>query len=293
MPPPETLRPILFQTVLDRSPASCASASFKFLGCWAASLLWIWPRVPCADVAHSGALRPSPRHRSARASCGMASERPSHLLLHLPVCAKRYALSTKPTTRGVGSSAPCAQRRGLAPRCACAIPLQAPLPHRPSRDPRAREPWRRAGERLRRCMSRPRFAPRGALGAREAGCARGGCQRGALGGRAAGGGVKRAFVLPSMLPLLSSPRRMFFSLHFVGRFVTWPRLVWRLPMALGPIASNDLLSVRALNARHPMLSASFDESGKACRRRPPLSDGVFIKCPEASRAASTSPKAEG
>jgi hypothetical protein len=31
------------------------------------------------------------------------------------------------------------------------------------------------------------------------------------------------------------------------------------------------------NARHPMLSASFDESGKACGRRPPLSDGFLAR----------------
>ena len=35
-------------------------------------------------------------------------------------------------------------------------------------------------------------------------------------------------------------------------------------------------SIRAsLRARHPMLSASFDESGKPCRRRPHLYDGVL------------------
>jgi hypothetical protein len=41
----------------------------------------------------------------------------------------------------------------------------------------------------------------------------------AAGGREAG--AQRAFVLPSMLPLLSSPRGYFF-LHGVGRCVTWP-----------------------------------------------------------------------
>ena len=35
-------------------------------------------------------------------------------------------------------------------------------------------------------------------------------------------------------------------------------------------------SLRAgLHTRHPMLSASFDKSRKACRRRPHLSDGFF------------------
>jgi hypothetical protein len=53
------------------------------------------------------------------------------------------------------------------------------------------------------------------------------------------------FILPSMLPLLSSPLEYFFSLPFFGRCVTSPRSVWWLPVALGPIVSNDLLSVQA------------------------------------------------
>ena len=50
---------------------------------------------------------------------------------------------------------------------------------------------------------------------------------------------------------------------------------WRLPVALRPHVSNDLLSVRASGARHPILYASFDESWKAQRRRPHLYDGVL------------------
>jgi hypothetical protein len=40
--------------------------------------------------------------------------------------------------------------------------------------------------------------------------------------------------------------RIFFSLHSIllRRCVTWPRSRWRLPVALGPRVSNDLLSVR-------------------------------------------------
>ena len=33
------------------------------LGYWGVSLTWLWPRVPCADVVHSGSLPPSPRSR--------------------------------------------------------------------------------------------------------------------------------------------------------------------------------------------------------------------------------------
>jgi hypothetical protein len=39
-----------------------------------------------------------------------------------------------------------------------------------------------------------------------------------------------------MLPLLASPLAYFFFPAFFGRCVTWPRLVWRLPVALGPLA---------------------------------------------------------
>ena len=50
---------------------------------------------------------------------------------------------------------------------------------------------------------------------------------------------------------------------------------WRLPFVLGPRVSNDLLPVRVSNIYHPILSASFDESGKACERPLYLSDGFF------------------
>jgi hypothetical protein len=32
-------------------------------GYWGVSLTWLWSRVPCADVVHSGSLPPSPRSR--------------------------------------------------------------------------------------------------------------------------------------------------------------------------------------------------------------------------------------
>jgi hypothetical protein len=52
--------------------------------------------------------------------------------------------------------------------------------------------------------------------------------------------------IPSMLPLLSSPLENFFFPPVFGRCVTWPRSLWRLPLTLEPMVSNDLLSVRAL-----------------------------------------------
>ena len=88
---------------------------------------------------------------------------------------------------------------------------------------------------------------------------------------------KTAFKLPSMLPLLSSPLAYFFSPPFFGRCGTWPRLVWRLPVALGPHRLQRPSLRAGLHTRHPMLSASFDESWKACRRRPHLSDGFFAR----------------
>ena len=74
---------------------------------------------------------------------------------------------------------------------------------------------------------------------------------------------------------------MFFFPAFFGRCVTWPRLVWRLPVALGPHRLQRP-SIRAgSHTRHPMLSASCDESWKACGRRPHLSDG-FLHRPGSS-----------
>ena len=52
-------------------------------------------------------------------------------------------------------------------------------------------------------------------------------------------------------------------------------IVWRLPMALGPRVSTDLLSVRV---QPPVTRFSLRLSTtpwKACRRRPHLSDGFF------------------
>jgi hypothetical protein len=85
----------------------------------------------CATVAHCGSLLPSPMSRLLHASSVISGWRPSHLLLHLPVVAKRYSLATKPTTRGVGSSATCASRRYISPLCACAIPSEIPPPSFP------------------------------------------------------------------------------------------------------------------------------------------------------------------
>jgi hypothetical protein len=87
-------------------------------GCSAASSIWLWRPVfrhcvgggslapfRCAAVAHCASLRPSPRSRSSPVSCVIASWRPSHLPLPLPVVAKHASRSTKPTPAW-------AQRRG-------------------------------------------------------------------------------------------------------------------------------------------------------------------------------------
>src|SRR5262249_18345343 len=52
-------------------------------------------------------------------------------------------------------------------------------------------------------------------------------------------------LLPSMLPLLSSPLGDVFSLHS-GRCGTGPRLLWLLPVVGGPRVSPDCLAVRVL-----------------------------------------------
>ena len=115
------------------------------------------------------------------------------------------------------------------------------------------------------------------------------------GGALPRGRCKKAFEIPSMLPLLSSPRAYFFLPcipFFFGRCVTWPQLVWRLPVALGPRVSNDLLSVRA---QTPVTRCSLRLSTTAGRPvgGDPISPTASLHGPEIQRAASTSPKAQG
>jgi len=40
-------------------------------GCCSGCLIWRWPPVPCADVARSASLPPSPKRRCAPGSCGI------------------------------------------------------------------------------------------------------------------------------------------------------------------------------------------------------------------------------
>jgi hypothetical protein len=110
---------------------------------------------------------------------------------------------------------------------------------------------------------------RGAAAGRAGGRGRRG---GVLGRAGPAGWRQKGFEFPSMLPLLSSSGEKF--------FLPW-RWVLHHTASRGLAAScsvgaNRLQrpSLRAgSNTRHPMLSASCDESGKSCRRRPHLSDG--------------------
>jgi hypothetical protein len=97
--------------------------------------------------------------------------------------------------------------------------------------------------------------------------------------------------IPSMLPLLSSPLVNFFPLTLFERCVTWPRSVWRLPVALRPRVSNDLLSVQV---ETPVTRCSLRLATRV--GRPVGGDPIYptaaLQGPEKQRAASTSPKAE-
>src|SRR5262245_48644632 len=90
------------------------------------------------------------------------------------------------------------------------------------------------------------------------------------------GPAKMPFLLPSMLPLLSSPRNWFFSASMLS---VCPMVLISLAASYG-VGANRLQrsSIRAgSNTRHPMLYAFWDESGKSCRRRPHLSDGFLAR----------------
>jgi hypothetical protein len=105
-------------------------------------------------------------------------------------------------------------------------------------------------------------------------------RRGMRGGPAPGGrrgqrrGVKSALNFLLCCRCCQAPLRMFFSRHSLGAV---PHAPVGLATSFG--VGTDCLQRPALRAssktRHPMLSASFDNNWKVCRRRPHLSDGFF------------------
>src|SRR5262249_18954824 len=106
------------------------------------------------------------------------------------------------------------------------------------------------------------------------------------------GGSKIGFKIPSMLPLLSSALENFFFPPVFGRCVRWPRPLLRLPFALEPMVSNDLLSGRALTpvTRFSMCLLTTTESlGGADPIQPP----VFRKGAELEGPACTTTKLGG
>jgi hypothetical protein len=113
----------------------------------------------------------------------------------------------------------------------------------------------------------------------------------AIGDAAAARGEKRGFGIPSMLPLLSSPLAYFVSPPFFEHCVTWPRLVWRLPEALRPRVSNDLLSVRAWAPVTRCSLRLLTRAGKPVGGDP-TSPTAALQGPEKQRAASTSTQAD-
>src|SRR5215510_1108252 len=94
-----------------------------------------------------------------------------------------------------------------------------------------------------------------------------------------------------MLPLLSSPRAYFFLPCILWALGYIAPTVWRLPMALGPRVSNNLLSVRV---QPPVTRFSLRLS--TTPGRPVGGDPIYptasLKGPEVQRAASTSTKDE-
>jgi len=97
---------------------------------------------------------------------------------------------------------------------------------------------------------------------------------------------------PSMLPQLSSPPCVFF---LPGLLRTLCHIAPTGLAASYSVGTSCLQrpSIRAgSHARHPLLYASFDESWKACGRRPHLCTGFFARPGRCIRAASTSTKAD-
>ena len=73
-------------------------------------------------------------------------------------------------------------------------------------------------------------------------------ERGAGATRRRRGGRKGALFFLLCCRCCQALVRMFSFPAGFGRCVTWPRLVWRLPVALGPLVANALLSVRTFTS---------------------------------------------
>jgi hypothetical protein len=65
--PHSTLRDAIIPTPrqqgVDGEETKAGNPYWDWPGCWAAYVIWIWPRVRFADVAHCGSLPPSPMSR--------------------------------------------------------------------------------------------------------------------------------------------------------------------------------------------------------------------------------------
>src|SRR5262245_29864414 len=95
-----------------------------------------------------------------------------------------------------------------------------------------------------------------------------------------------------MLPLLSSPLAYVFSPACFERCVISPGPVWRLPVTLGTLASNNLLSVRV---HTPGTRCSLRLATRAGRPGggDPISPTAFVNGPETSRVAPPAPRPRG
>jgi hypothetical protein len=204
---------------------------------------------------------------------------------------------------GVDSGATCAQRRDDSPRCAVAIPFEiAPLQPCHVARPAAVPPGHSSGSLLphaasscpapatgarRHAADRAGGWPRHAGGAARVGDTAESPRAGRWGGRGRRGSAKMPFESPSMLPRLSSPLESFFFPACFERWVTSPGWLWRLPLKLGPMVSNDLLSVRAW-APVTRFSLRLSTTGAKPVGGDPIYPTASLKGPEIQRAASTS-----
>jgi len=91
------------------------------------------------------------------------------------------------------------------------------------------------------------------------------------------------------LTWVASPLAYSVFLAFLVRWVTSPRWLWRLPVALGPIVFNDLLSVRV---QTPVTRCSMRLLTRAGRPigGDPISTTACFAGPEIQRVVSTSPE---
>ena len=134
---------------------------------------------------------------------------------------------------------------------------------------------------------------RGAQGAPGRGAPQGGRrEKGRRWGGDQGGPVEKAVCIAFYVAAVVKPSCVFFFPVFSGRCVTSPRAVSRLPWALAPRVSNDLLTVRVSTPCTQVSMRRLTTAGRPVGGDPIYYTTACCTGPECQRASSTNPWAQ-